>query len=128
MSNISKLVFYGKSIGQMTKQEQELLHIDTLLITSLRMKDNGQIVKVGPMDLGNEMTTTILSKMRWEKANELLGLDKDCDCNQETISILENSEYSWTKFIRDYMRMGNAIFKFIEKELGQDELKSICLN
>lgn len=122
--------FYGKKITELSNNEKTLLHIDTMLVMSFRMKENGHTLNIGIIELGTENSIEYLSNLRWKQSLIVNGMDCNTECNRKNADTLENTRYSFQMFMRDYMKLGNTISEFIDEKMvdNKDELNRICLN
>lgn len=123
--------FYGKEIGQLNEDERQLLHIDNMLLLSFRLREDGQTIKIGGLEIGSEKGIRSLSIDRFKLTLKLIGMDEDTDGSRVVMEMLEDTRYSFQMFIRDYMRLGNMVSEFIDEKMvkkDEGEFGKICLN
>lgn len=123
--------FYGKEIGELSIDERQLLTIDNMLLLSFRLREDGNTINFGGIDLGSDKSIAFLSKERFEQHLKLIGLDSEVKPSRELMNKMENTRYSFSKFMKDYMTLGNTISNFIDEEMVKNDdnvFNKICLN
>ena len=122
--------FYGKDITDLNKDEQQLLNIDNFLLLSFRMREENRTIKLGNLEIGSERGISNLSKDRYKLTLKLLDMNEDTECSKVIMEMLEDTRYSFQRFLRDYMKLGNLVSQFIDEKLvrNENEFGKICLN
>ena len=115
MKTLDTLKHYGKELTNLTEQENELLHLDMLITTTLLMNkdtDNENPIK--------NFTTQLIMMLQLERKNltkKLLNINYDDDLKndrKEVMEWIETTQYGYRKFVMDAERNK----QIVEKTLG----------
>lgn len=126
MKHIEKLEFYGKDVREFNQKEIELLSNDLLLVMTIHLMNNGEIIKEvidgEVIEIGSPNSYIEIVDERHRILRELLNMDNSSDLLLFLVS--ESSKYSFDGFMKrmvHYMNEGvNVTPNNITKVLGME--------